>query len=324
MRNVLPAFLFLLSSASVCFAQSDAAVNAGQLFVTRVQPLLIQKCGGCHGDAAETLKGDFDIRTRDGLLRGGESGEPALVPGDPDGSPLLVSVTWKDAGLEMPPKENDRLNSQQLADLRSWIEAGAPWPEKPNAKMAALAPPPDGSVRIETSGGQSETWTNRAYNIERSWAFRPPRKVKPPTGGHPIDAFIDAALVEQNLSAAPRAERKTLNRRLTYALTGLPPSADQLAREFDSLLEELLASPHYGERMAQHWLDVTRYADSNGFARDEIRPDAHKYRSYVIESFNSDKPFDQFAASRLPATNSASPGRRLSPSCGWARGRSPR
>jgi mono/diheme cytochrome c family protein len=299
MRYVIPVLFAAFLSNGICLAQPDVAPSAERLFVSKVQPLLVDKCGGCHGDEAKKIKGDFDMRTLEGLLRGGESGEPALKPGAPNASPLFVSVTWQDSDLEMPPKENNRLSSQQIADLRAWIKAGAPWPEISGEQPAPLAPPTNGAVRVRTNGGQNETWTNRTYDPEKIWAFRPPRQVTPSAGGHPIDAFINATLVAHHLTPAPRAGKRTLNRRLAYTLTGLPPTATQLETEYETLLEQLLDSPHYGERMAQHWLDVTRYADSNGFARDEERPDAHIYRSYVIESFNADKPFDRFTREQI-------------------------
>ncbi len=258
--------------------------------------ILENKCGGCHGDAAKKLKGDFDMRSRAGMLAGGESGSPALVPGDPEASPLFVSLTWADPDLEMPPKENDRLDAGQIAAVRAWIAAGATWPE--GGAVAARA---EGTVRVATSGGQSESWTERGYRPEAIWAFLPRRAaIAPPAGGgNPIDAFVGSALASNGLEPAPPAAPRALARRLSFGLTGLPPTPEQLALPADELVDALLGSPHYGERMAQHWLDVTRFADSNGFARDELRPDAHRYRSYVVDSFNADKPFDRFAKEQI-------------------------
>ena len=301
MRYILLLFFAIGCLAGECLAQSNAAANAENLFVTKVRPLFIQKCGGCHGDEAQEIKGEFDMRSLAGLRKGGESGEPAVVPGRPHHSPLLKAVRWQD-GIEMPPKENDRLTKREIDDIRLWIKGGAPWPDKLVTKKSETkpaAPPNNGTMRIATTRGQNDVWSNRTYDPEKIWAFRSRRDVEPPSDGHAIDAFIDARLAKQNLKPAPRADQRTLNRRLTYSLTGLPPTAKQLEMEFDALLERLLDSPHYGERMAQHWLDVTRYADSNGFARDEERPDAWKYRDYVIESFNTDKPFDQFAREQI-------------------------
>lgn len=285
----------------VCPAQGNAKPNAEVLFVKTVQPLLIQKCGGCHGDTAEEKKGGLDISSLANLKRGGESGKPAVVADRPENSLLLTAVRWRD-GLEMPPKENDRLTLEQIQWIEDWITGGAPWPTK--ARQKELQDEvgtfdPGKGMRLTTSGGQTQAWTNRTYDAEKIWAFRPLRKVTPPGDGHPIDAFINSVLAEKKIPAAPPSEPRLLNRRLTYTLTGLPPTAEHLEMPLDALLENLLNSPLYGERMAQHWLDVTRYADSNGFARDEERPDAWRYRDYVIESFNTDKPFNQFTREQI-------------------------
>ncbi|MDB4544784.1 PSD1 and planctomycete cytochrome C domain-containing protein [Akkermansiaceae bacterium] len=278
------------------------------LFVEKIRPLLESKCGGCHGDAGKKIKGDYDMRSRAGLLRGGESGDPSLVPGKPDDSPMFIAVTWKDSDLEMPPKENDRLDAKQIAELRSWIEAGAPWVENEveapmvKGKLGSWSEPDsEGLVRVKLTKAESESWANRGYDPKKLWAFRKPaRSINTPLQAeHPIDAFIDHRLKEKGLAPGPKAEAGTLNRRLSYTLTGLPPTAEELAMPYEKLMATLMASPHYGERMAQQWLDVTRYADSNGFARDDERPDAHIYRSYVIESFNADKPYDRFVKEQI-------------------------
>lgn len=285
-------------------SQAEAEI----LFVKKIKPLLEFKCGGCHGDAGEKIKGNYDMRSRSGLLRGGESGDPSLIPGKPDVSPLFIAVTWKDSDLEMPPKENDRLDAKQIADLRAWIEAGAPWVEsrvKSPVVKGGLgswsAPDGDGLVRVKLTKAESESWANRGYDPKKLWAFRKPSvAIKPPTSSeHPIDAFVNSKLKQIGLQPGPKADAKSLKRRLGFSLTGLPPTKRDLVMSYEKLMNRLMASPHYGERMAQQWLDVTRYADSNGFARDEERPDAHLYRTYVIESFNSDKPYDRFVKEQI-------------------------
>ncbi|MEM1294180.1 MAG: PSD1 and planctomycete cytochrome C domain-containing protein [Verrucomicrobiota bacterium] len=283
------------------------SISAVALFQDRVQPMFAEKCLACHGDDEAKIKGGLDMRTRAGLLAGGESGLPTLVPGKPEESLLYLAATWQDPEFEMPPKVNDRLSEAQLADLRNWIEAGAPWVEKKilptpdfEGKFGQWSEPDSvGKVRVITSRAQSESWANRGYEPGTLWAYQVPVSQKPPSNQHPIDGFIEARLKEAKIEPAPRARPTELVRRLTYSLTGLPPTAKQLQAESGTLMEELLESPHYGERMAQHWLDVTRYADSNGFSRDEVRPDAHQYRSYVIESFNRDKPYDQFVREQI-------------------------
>lgn len=289
------------------FSGDEAELSAIALFEQRIRPMLAAKCLACHGDDEAKIKGGLDLRTRAGLLAGGGSELPTLVPGKPEESLLYLASTWTDPDFEMPPKENDRLNKDQLADLWAWIEAGAPWSEAQTAPKPVLAgklgdwsePDVAGEVRVVTSRAQSEAWANRGYDRESLWAYQLPGSVATPKAKHPIDGFVLAKLVETDLEPAPRAQPDSLARRLTYSLTGLPPSAEQREMEYDDLIDELLASPHYGERMAQHWLDVTRYADSNGFSRDDLRPDAHQYRTYIIESFNRDKPYDQFVREQI-------------------------
>ncbi len=292
------------------FARSRAALDGERLFVEKIRPLFREKCLSCHGDDPDKIKGGFDMRTRAGLLAGGESGEAGLAPGEPERSPIYVAVTWTDENLEMPPKANDRLSAEQVADLKTWIAAGAPWVEtQTNLEKPGIAekagvwskPDADGRVRISTSGGLNEDWTNRTYDSADVWAFRPRTRVSPPKSptAHPVDSFVDARLAEAGIEPAPRAGDRDLRRRLSYSLTGLPPNPEDADVSYEALLDRLLDSPHFGERMAQHWLDVVRYADSNGFSRDELRPDAHRYRTYAIESFNADKPYDRFVREQI-------------------------
>jgi mono/diheme cytochrome c family protein len=291
-----------------------------------VRAILAAKCLACHGNDPKDLKGDYDLRTRDAALRGGESGEPAIVPGQPDKSPLLVAVSWQVKELQMPPKENDRLTAEQIDVLRRWIAGGAKWDEA----VVATAPQPttndswssgpDG-IRIATSGGRSPDWDNRTYEPDAVWAYRPIQRPKVPViegmpDAHPIDAFLIAKLREQGIAGfAPRADDATLLRRMTLDLTGLPPGPDELAfsvspskaneresgreGEWEKAVRRLLNSPHYGERQAQHWFDVVRYADTAGFSNDFERPHAWRYRDYVIRSFNADKSYDRFLLEQL-------------------------
>ncbi|BCX48663.1 hypothetical protein HAHE_25710 [Haloferula helveola] len=281
-----------------------ARADGESLYTQTIRPLFAQKCLSCHGDKPEKIKGDFDMRTRDGVLAGGESGDPAVVPGHPERSTLLRAITWTDPDLEMPPKENDRLTAAEVDAVKKWIEAGAPMPE-PRADQAELAAgewtsaDASGRVRIGTREAETGDWSRRGYESASVWAFRTPERQEPPASGHPIDAFLNAALKTAGLEPAPKADDAVLRRRIAYDLTGLPPAPEDQALSPDELVGKLLASPHYGERMAQHWLDVTRYADSNGFSKDEIRHDAHLYRSYVIRSFNEDKPYDRFVREQI-------------------------
>ena len=308
-----------------CLAGLSRDIHAGPpdradgelLFATEVLPLLRSKCFACHDGNSKELKGEFDLTSRVGMLRGGESGTPALAPGDPEASPLFQAVSWD--GLEMPPKENDRLTPSQVDLLKRWITWGAPWPSARRIDELRNRPGPptqgdDSGVPVSTSGGLSDTWTKRRYQPEDIWALRPLGRPRPPRASspsgrttHPVDAFVQRRIEEAGLQAAGRAIPRHLVRRAALDLTGLPPTSQQL-EEFiadgsslamERLVERLLASPHYGQRWAQHWLDVVRYADSAGFANDFERPHAWRYRDYVIRSLNADKPYDRFLTEQI-------------------------
>lgn len=301
----------------VALAASAAAANPAieKLFAVDVLPLLRSKCFACHGDKPDKIKGGLNMLTRAGLLAGGEDHGPALKPGDAAASPMYTAVTWHDEDLEMPPKENDRLTDAQVAMVKRWIDGGALWPG--DKRIAAIKkkawnePDADGGIVIKTSGGLGDDWTYRRYQPDDLWAYRPVRKPDVPrdaTGSnHPIDAFVDRKLTEAKLDAAPRADRRTLIRRVTLDLTGLPPTAEEIDAfvadpapdAYEKLIDRLLASPRYGEQMARHWLDVVRYADSAGFSNDFVRPNAWRYRDYVIRAFNSDMPYDRFVREQL-------------------------
>ena len=284
------------------------------LFARKIQPLFKVKCLTCHGDDPEKLKGDLDMRTRAGLLKGGESEEPALIPGKAMASPLYLAVTraHEDDWSAMPPKENDKLSAEQIGYIEEWITAGAPWPDAKRVVAILKKADPWGEtdgVMVKTSGGLDAGWTNRKYDPLKLWAYQPVSKPAVPAKGHPVDAFVEARL-PKGLAVAPQAEAVTLIRRVTYNLTGLPPTPKQTfefvaAWKKDSesawvaLIDRLLASPHYGEQMAQHWLDVVRYADSAGFSNDYPRPHAWRYRDYVVRAFNADKPYDQFVREQI-------------------------
>jgi mono/diheme cytochrome c family protein len=284
----------------------------------QVREILAARCLACHGNDPKDLKGKFDLRTLDTATKGGESGEPAIVPGQPDKSPLLRAVTWEDDTLQMPPKANDRLTAEQIDVLRRWIAAGAKWDSTPTRSASENPVSRSVTTTIPTSGGLTPDWDNRTYQREDLWAYQPiSRPPVPPFGTPqsairtPIDAFLLARLAAAGTdSFALPADTRTLLRRLTFDLTGLPPSPEEV-EDFAAaslrnpqsairiLTDRLLASSHYGERQAQHWLDVVRYADTAGFSNDFERPHAWRYRDYVVRSFNSDKPFDRFILEQL-------------------------
>ena len=307
----------IISLLGLGFQAANAAekVAVDVLFARKVLPLFTAKCLACHGeDPKKKLKGDFDMRSRVGLLRGGESKDPSVVPGKPLQSPLYLAITreHEDDWEPMPPKENDKLSAEQVKYIKDWIVDGAPWPNTKQLAEILKQKDPWGEVEgvlIKTSGGLDEGWTSRKYDPEKLWAYQPVKKPKLPVEGHPIDAFIKARS-PKDLTAAPRAEATTLIRRVTYNLTGLPPTPQEAFAFVDAwkkdpdaawtqLINRLLASPHYGEQMARHWLDVVRYADSAGFSNDYPRPHAWRYRDYVVRSFNNDKPYDQFVREQI-------------------------
>lgn len=294
-------------------------------FTLKVLPLLRQKCFPCHGEGGKKIKGGLDMTSLEKLLEGGEFYDEVLVPGEPGKSFMMAAIRWEDPDYEMPPKENDRLQEEEIAMIEKWIAAGAPWPGK--SAQAEIRKRERGrkvtaeGVILETSGGLSEDWTYRRYQPGDIWAFQPVQDPPvPQVAGvaHPVDAFVRTKLEAVGARPAPRAEPRALLRRLTFALTGLPPTPEEAKRfladwEADSerawnaAIDRLLASPHYGERWAQHWLDVVRYADTSGYSNDWERSNAWRYRDYVIRSLNRDKPWDRFIKEQI-AGDELSPG----------------
>ena len=302
----------LPASAGMAFTERNE--TSEQLFVRRIVPLLREKCLACHGDDVEAREGGLDLRSLQAVARGGDSEEPGVVPMHPDRSSVYLAITRNDDAFSaMPPKESESLTSEEIDWLHDWIVSGAEWPSEKDqaalrAKHEAEWAQEDG-VRVRTSGGLSDSWTNRNYDPEGLWAYQPLQEVAvPDTHESPIDGFLQAAL-PKGLQVAPPASRRDLIRRATFDLTGLPPTPDEVngflddTREdkeaFQDVVERLLASPHYGERMAQHWLDVVRYADSSGFANDFERGNAWRYRDYVIRAFQDDKPYDRFVREQI-------------------------
>lgn len=302
-----------IAIACTTVSASGESSESEVLFVRRIAPLLREKCLGCHGQDPELIEGGIDLRDLETLLSGGDSGEPGVVAGMPDASSIyLASLRGEEEFSAMPPKESEALNEEQLSWLKKWIETGAKWPSKERTESIQTEYAEDWSVEdgvvVATSGGLDSNWTNRRYDPEGLWAYQPLKSVSSETNDLSIDQFILDAMPD-GLSVSPRADRLTLIRRATFDLTGLPPTPDQVAAfvndladekaAFAALVERLLQSSHYGERMAQHWLDVTRYADSSGFANDYERGNAWRYRDYVIRSFNDDKPYDQFIREQI-------------------------
>jgi hypothetical protein len=280
-------------------------------FAVRVLPVLKAKCFACHGDDPAKVRGGLDLTARAALLRGGASKTPAVTAGKATESPLYKAISrTSDDFRPMPPKENDKLSAADVRAFREWIDGGAPWPSAERVAAIVKAVRSAG-VTVRTSGGLSPEWTNRTYKPEDLWAYQTLRKPVVPAAAavNPIDAFLNARLRDLGLTPAPPADRRTLLRRVTFDLTGLPPTPQEIDafvsdgdpddRAFPKVIDHLLASPHYGEQTARHWLDVARYADSAGFANDYERGNAWRYRDYVVRSFNADKPYDRFVQEQL-------------------------
>jgi cytochrome c553 len=283
-------------------AAPPASVAALEHFERKVRPLLLARCANCHG--AEKSKGGLRIDTAAGLSRGGQSG-PVVSPGKPEES-LLIQAIRQTGDLKMPP--NGKLKDQEIADLAAWVKAGAVWPV---GDTATAKHPVAGTLESASSlvvGAARFTPEQKAF-----WSFQPIRDRKPPPvkasdwPTSPLDRFILAKLEEKGLSPAPRADRRMLIRRVTFDLTGLPPTpaeidaflADPSPDAFSKVVDRLLASPHYGERWGRHWLDVVRYADSTANDANAVMRYAFRYRDYIVRAFNQDKPFDQFIVEQL-------------------------
>jgi mono/diheme cytochrome c family protein len=285
------AMLLALAATGMAAEKLDPA--AVEFFENKIRPVLAEHCYSCHSEKAEKVKGGLYLDTRDGVLKGGDNG-PAVVPGDVEKSLLIKAVRYTDENLQMPPK-GKKLSTAQIADLEEWVKMGAPDPRTAENKVLA----------------------QRENQKKNHWAFRPIRMPQVPTVSKPnwarnaIDHFVFAKLEENGLKPSPRAEKRTLLRRASFDLTGLPPNAEEMEaflnddseKAWENAIDRMLASPLYGERWARHWLDVARYADTKGYVFEEERryAYAYTYRDYVIRAFNEDLPFDQFVIEQIAA-----------------------
>lgn len=297
-----PSFRCLCRMAVLCvFGWGSVAILTAEeasgptFFRDEVYPILKENCFRCHG-AEEHLKSDFRLTSREGLLHGGHFG-PAYNEADPDASTLPAMISYKDGDHEMPP--GGKLADAEIAVLTEWIAMGAPY-----------------DPALEIRGGAHE---RRGFTVSEEdrqwWAYRPiskadPPEVEPEWSRNGIDAFIKLQLDRENLVPNPRAQPEVLIRRLYYDLIGLPPSPQEVEAfvrasgddpdvAYTALVEELLARPQYGEKWARHWLDLVRYAETNGFERDNPKPQIWRYRDYVIDAFNEDKPYDRFVVEQI-------------------------
>jgi cytochrome c553 len=282
-----------LVAATVAVGDDRADPAAVEFFERSVRPILVERCVGCHGP--EKTKGGLRLDSRAGALTGGDSG-PAVEPGDVDAS-LLAEAIRHDGDVRMPPKS--KLAQAEIDALTAWIARGAVWGPEP--AIPAASP----------TGGTFETSDEFARRAG-SWSFQPIREVEPPAvdgawSRGAIDRFLLAAMAAKGLAPAPEADRRTLIRRLTFDLVGLPPTpaevsaflADDAPDAYDRLVERLLASPAYGERWGRHWLDLVRFAETSGHEFDYDILNAWRYRDYVVRALNADLPYDQFVVEHL-------------------------
>lgn len=296
-----PAAGLLAASALRAATLAPAPISPAdqEFFETKIRPILVERCYKCHSHDADKVKGGLMLDTREGLLAGGDSGD-AVVPGKPDDSLIIQAIRYTDPDLQMPPKgKADRLSDQEVADFVEWVRRGAPDPRTGVALGSSLA-----------YGGVGR----------QHWSFLPIRPQTDPAVSdpgwckNPIDNFVLAKLDAAGLKPNPPADKRTLIRRVTFDLIGLAPTeaevqaflADDSPDAYEKVVDRLLASPQYGERWARYWMDVARYSDTKGDPakrqqEDPRYPDAWTYRDYLIDAFNSDKPYNEFILEQLAA-----------------------
>lgn len=279
---------------------NDATADQVTFFETRIRPILATHCYECHSATSKKLLADLRVDYRDGMIRGGDSG-PAIVPGDADAS-LLVAAVRYDA-YEMPP--SGKLSDDEIRDIERWIDEGAPWPSEPEPTASS---PRSDTFDLERRRSEHWVWqpvqSPAVPSVDASIHFR-----------NDIDAFILASIHAQQLTPSPPIDKRSLLRRLSIDLAGLPPSRQQMdewlkdesENAVTDCIDQWLASPHFGERWGRHWLDLVRYAESRGHEFDADIPGAYQYRDYVIRAFNDDVPYDQFVREHIAGDLMASP-----------------
>lgn len=277
-----------------------------RFYAEKIHPLLEANCFKCHG-GSNKLKAEFRITSRDGLLRGGELGQ-AIDLQNPSASLLLEMISYKDSEHQMPPKA--KLAADEIALLREWVEKGVPY----DPVLEIAGDPSEATRHSFTVSDEDRAW----------WSYVPVGDVNVPKvaaaewNENPIDAFVFAQLDDATLKPNSLASPRTLIRRISYDLIGLPPTPAEVNafetvfaadpdKAWRSLIDDLLNRPQYGEKWARHWLDVVRYAESNGFERDDSKPEIWRYRDYVIDAFNTDKPYDQFVVEQIAGDEIAEP-----------------
>jgi hypothetical protein len=298
--------LFVAIFAGPLFADEP---DGAEFFEKRIRPILVENCYGCHSGQIKEPKSKLRLDSRAAMLQGGERG-PAIAPGDPAKSRLIQAISYRDVELQMPKRA--RLSDAAIADLTAWVKKGAPWPNSATIAVAAAKPVFD-------------LYKRKAAH----WAWQPIRvtsvpPVKDSTWARTdSDRFILAKLDAAGLSPALDADRRTWLRRVTFDLIGLPPTsgeidaflADRSSSAHAKVVDRLLASPHFGERWARHWLDLVRYAESRGHEFDPPIPNAYQYRDYVIRALNADVPYNQFVTEHIAGDLMPKP--RLNPKEGF-------
>jgi hypothetical protein len=302
---VAAALAVVLNGASGLAASSEGI----EFFEKKIRPVLVERCYKCHSATSEKLKGGLRLDSLQGLLKGGDT-RPAIVPGDPEKSLLVEAIRYQNPDLQMPPKL--KLPDATVSDFVEWIKLGAPWPEE-----------------IAQAGPAKVPVFDLQKRREEHWSWKPIQPVKPPEvrqsawTATAVDRFILAKLEENGLNPAPPADQRTLVRRLSFDLTGLPPTPAEVeafvsgtdSRAYEKLVDRLLAAPQFGERWARHWLDLVRYSETLGHEFDYPNFNAWRYRDYVIRAFNLDLPYNQFVMEQVAGDLLKEP--RLNPSEGF-------
>jgi mono/diheme cytochrome c family protein len=277
----------LLASGNVLADDGPAAL---EFFEKDVRPLLVKHCYECH--SADDVDGGLNLDSRVGVANGGDSGV-VVMAGAPDKSLLIEAVRYKNQDLQMPPK--GQMSSAEIAILEKWVRLGVP------------------DSRTESAPGTVRPTGMTIEDGRDFWSFKPVADPEIPSVENadwvqlPIDAFVLSKLEERKAEPAAQADKRTLIRRVTFDLIGIPPTPEEIAEfiadkssdAFEKVVERLLESPQYGVRWGRHWLDVARYADSNGLDENLAFGNAWRYRDYVVDSFNDDKPFDRFLIEQL-------------------------
>ncbi len=281
---------------------------AGEFFEKKVRPILVARCFECHGSDTAEAKGGLRLHTRAASLKGGDTG-PAIIPGNVEKSLLVDAINYGEV-YQMPPR--NKMPADEIQVLTTWVKQGAYWPQQANEEK-----------------GESKDAFDLEARKNSHWCWQPLKSMAPPavkTAGwarDPMDQFILAKLEEAGLAPLPEASRATLLRRASFDLIGLPPTpqqvqafvADSSPQAFEKVVDQLLESPHFGERFARHWMDLVRYAESRGHEFDYTVPNAHQYRDYLIRAFNQDVPYDVLAREHIAGDLMAKP--RMNPKEGF-------